>query len=149
MSLNISTFKMPNCNLTDFGMNRHSSRLHSVFTSLDFARTNFPQSLAPNIHPGGLSHSNYVSQWQTDPVRPQAPGSLFVTFYNSEGYDGGILTRLHTWSCEEYGPNFKNCKEGWANLWLLDEAQYGPYTAWPAVQQRDSGWRNTLPPATN
>jgi hypothetical protein len=27
---------------------------------------------------------------------PQAPGSLFVAFYGSQGYDGGILTRLHT-----------------------------------------------------
>jgi hypothetical protein len=25
---------------------------------------------------------------------PQAPGSLFVTFYDSQGYGGGILTRL-------------------------------------------------------
>jgi hypothetical protein len=27
---------------------------------------------------------------------PRALGSLFVAFYNSQGYDGGILTRLHT-----------------------------------------------------
>jgi hypothetical protein len=26
---------------------------------------------------------------------PQAPGSLFVAFYDSHGYGGGILTRLH------------------------------------------------------
>jgi hypothetical protein len=26
---------------------------------------------------------------------PQAPGSLFVAFYDSQGYDGDILTRLH------------------------------------------------------
>jgi hypothetical protein len=26
---------------------------------------------------------------------PQALGSLFVTFYNSQGYGGGIRTRLH------------------------------------------------------
>jgi hypothetical protein len=25
----------------------------------------------------------------------QAPGSLFVAFYDSQGYGGGILTRLH------------------------------------------------------
>jgi hypothetical protein len=27
---------------------------------------------------------------------PQAPDSHFVAFYDSQGYDGGILTRLHT-----------------------------------------------------
>jgi hypothetical protein len=26
----------------------------------------------------------------------QAPGSLFVTFYDSQGYGTGILTSLHT-----------------------------------------------------
>jgi hypothetical protein len=27
---------------------------------------------------------------------PQAPGSLFIASYYSQGYGGGILTRLHT-----------------------------------------------------
>jgi hypothetical protein len=27
---------------------------------------------------------------------PQAPGSIFVSLYVSQGYGGGILTRLHT-----------------------------------------------------
>jgi hypothetical protein len=27
---------------------------------------------------------------------PQVPGSLFVALYDSQGYGGGILTRLHT-----------------------------------------------------
>jgi hypothetical protein len=27
---------------------------------------------------------------------PPEPGSLFVAFYDSQGYGGGILTRLHT-----------------------------------------------------
>jgi MFS superfamily sulfate permease-like transporter len=27
---------------------------------------------------------------------PQTPNSLFVAFYDSQGYDGGILTLLHT-----------------------------------------------------
>jgi hypothetical protein len=27
---------------------------------------------------------------------PQAPGSLFVAFYDSQRYGGGILTCLHT-----------------------------------------------------
>jgi hypothetical protein len=26
---------------------------------------------------------------------PQTTGSLFITFYNSQGYDGGVLTCLH------------------------------------------------------
>jgi hypothetical protein len=29
-------------------------------------------------------------------LHPQAPGSLFVAFYDSQGCGGGILTRLHT-----------------------------------------------------
>jgi hypothetical protein len=33
---------------------------------------------------------------------PQAPGSLFVTFYYWQGYRGGILTRLHTGTTELY-----------------------------------------------
>jgi hypothetical protein len=32
---------------------------------------------------------------------PQALGSLFVTFYDSQGYDGGILSRLHTGKIKE------------------------------------------------
>jgi hypothetical protein len=27
---------------------------------------------------------------------PQATGSLFVVFYDSQGYGGGIVSRLHT-----------------------------------------------------
>jgi hypothetical protein len=34
---------------------------------------------------------------------PQALGSFFVTFYDSQGYGGGILTRLHTGRFSEYG----------------------------------------------
>jgi hypothetical protein len=33
---------------------------------------------------------------------PQAPGSLFVAFYWSQGYGGGILIRLHTRSFKHY-----------------------------------------------
>jgi hypothetical protein len=29
-------------------------------------------------------------------VYSQAPGSLFVAFYDSKGYGGGIVTHLHT-----------------------------------------------------
>jgi hypothetical protein len=38
-----------------------------------------------------MSPSDRVAQ-----IYPQAPGSLFVAFYDSQGYGGGILTRLHT-----------------------------------------------------
>jgi hypothetical protein len=37
-----------------------------------------------------MSPSDRVAQ-----LYPEALGSLFVAFYNSQGYDGGILTRLH------------------------------------------------------
>jgi hypothetical protein len=40
-----------------------------------------------------MSPSDKVAQ-----LYPQAPGSLFDAFYDSHGYDGGILTRLHTGS---------------------------------------------------
>jgi hypothetical protein len=29
-------------------------------------------------------------------LHPQAPDSIFVAFYNSQGYGGGIITHLHT-----------------------------------------------------
>jgi hypothetical protein len=34
-----------------------------------------------------------VTGWPS--YTPQAQGSLFVAFYGSQGYGGGILTRLH------------------------------------------------------
>jgi hypothetical protein len=37
-----------------------------------------------------MSPSNGVAQ-----LYIQAPGSLFFAFYDSQGYGGGILTRLH------------------------------------------------------
>jgi hypothetical protein len=38
-----------------------------------------------------MSPSDMVTQ-----LYPQEPGSLLVAFYDSQGYGGGILTRLHT-----------------------------------------------------
>jgi hypothetical protein len=38
-----------------------------------------------------MSPSDRVAQ-----LCPQAPGSLYVTFYGSKGYGGGILIRLNT-----------------------------------------------------
>jgi hypothetical protein len=46
-----------------------------------------PEDLAPMF----MSPSDRVAQLYT-----QAPGSLFVAFYDSHGYDGGILISLHT-----------------------------------------------------
>jgi hypothetical protein len=34
---------------------------------------------------------------------PQAPDSIFVAFYDSHGYVGGILTRLHMGSNDPSG----------------------------------------------
>jgi hypothetical protein len=41
-----------------------------------------------------MSPSERVGQ-----IRPQAQGSRLVSYYDSQGYGGGILTRLHA----EYG----------------------------------------------
>jgi hypothetical protein len=38
-----------------------------------------------------MSPSDRVAQ-----LYPQAPGSLYVAVYDSQGYGGGTLTRLHT-----------------------------------------------------
>jgi hypothetical protein len=40
------------------------------------------------------------------PVYSQAPGSLFVALYDSQGYGGGILTLLHTGKTSSIGPSF-------------------------------------------
>jgi hypothetical protein len=65
-----------------------------VFTSLYFATTIFftAQGPQPYVQP---------PTWRTPPsyrvahLYPQAQGSLFVTFYDSQGCSGGILTLLH------------------------------------------------------
>jgi hypothetical protein len=46
--------------------------------------------------PGGLDLCIYVLQGQGGPVIPSGTGFLLVVFYDSQGYGGGILTRLHT-----------------------------------------------------
>jgi hypothetical protein len=46
--------------------------------------------------PGGLGPRIYTPQEQGGPVIPQALGSLFVISNGSQGYGGGIRTRLHT-----------------------------------------------------
>jgi hypothetical protein len=66
---------------------------------LEFATIIFLQSkvviLASNLQPGGpvsvfMSPSDRVAQ-----LYLQAPGSLFIAFYDSQDYDGGIQTHLH------------------------------------------------------
>jgi hypothetical protein len=48
-------------------------------------------SLASNPQSGGPGLCIYVPQ-----LYPQAPGFLFIALYDSQGYGGGILTRLFT-----------------------------------------------------
>jgi hypothetical protein len=50
-------------------------------------------SLASNTQPREPGHCIHAPQWQ---LHPQAPGSLFVVSYDSQGYGWVILTRLHT-----------------------------------------------------
>jgi hypothetical protein len=40
--------------------------------------------------------SIYVPSGRVAQLYLQAPGSLFITFCDSQGYGGGILIRLHT-----------------------------------------------------
>jgi hypothetical protein len=78
-----------------------SARFHPVFTSLDFATIFFfyrarLSALCPTLNLEDqvsvfMSPSNKVAQ-----LYPQAPGSLFVAFYVSQGYGGDILTHLRT-----------------------------------------------------
>jgi hypothetical protein len=72
---------------------------HFLFTSLDFTTVIFYRAKSsalrptPNLEDQSLafiSPSNKVAQ-----LYPQALGSLFVAFYDSQGYGGGILTCLH------------------------------------------------------
>jgi hypothetical protein len=41
-----------------------------------------------------MSSSDRVAQ-----LYPQAQNFLFLAFYDSQGYDGGVLNRLHTGNC--------------------------------------------------
>jgi hypothetical protein len=45
---------------------------------------------------GGPGPHNYIPQEQSGSVIPLGTGFPFVTSYDSKGYGGGILTRLHT-----------------------------------------------------
>jgi hypothetical protein len=56
------------------------------------------QGRQPCVQPPNLEDQISVFMSPSDRVvqlYPQAPGSLFVAFYDSRGYGGGILTRPH------------------------------------------------------
>jgi hypothetical protein len=53
-------------------------------------------AVCPTLQPEGPGLCIYVPQWQSGQLYPEAWGYLFVAFYDSQGYGGGILTRLHT-----------------------------------------------------
>jgi hypothetical protein len=76
------------------------ARLHLIFTCFYFATILFYRVRSsalrqtPNLEDQVsvfMSLCDRVAQ-----LYPQAPGSLFVAFYDSQGYGGVILTRLHT-----------------------------------------------------
>jgi hypothetical protein len=69
-----------------------------------------PSDMMAQLYPAGIGRQPCVQSqtWRTRslylclPVTwwpsytPQAPGSLFIALYDSQGYGGGILTRLHS-----------------------------------------------------
>jgi hypothetical protein len=96
---------------------------HPVFTSFDFTTTVFftEQGRQPCVQPPtrrtrSLYLCHPVTGWPS--YTPQAPGSLFISFYDSQGYGGGILTRLHTvlniysakYKCHYYAYNLASCQ---------------------------------------
>jgi hypothetical protein len=75
---------------------------HPVFTSLDFATIIYftEQGCQPCVQlPTWRIRSLYLLCPLSERVaqlHPQAAASLFLTFYDLQGYSGGILTHLHT-----------------------------------------------------
>jgi hypothetical protein len=71
-----------------------SARFDSVFTSSDFATIIFLQSkvtgLVFNPQPGRPGPCINVLSGRVAQLYPQALGSLFVAFHDSQGYYGGI-----------------------------------------------------------
>jgi hypothetical protein len=79
---------------------RRFCQIWTGFYFIGFRNNNFYRARSsalpptPNLEdqvPVFISPSDRVTQ-----LYPQAPGSLFVAFCKSQGYGGGILTRLHT-----------------------------------------------------
>jgi hypothetical protein len=73
---------------------------HPVFTSLDFATIHFfTEQLC--VQSPNLEDQVSVFMFPSDraaQLYPQVPGSLFVAFYDSQGYGVGVLIRHHTGS---------------------------------------------------
>jgi hypothetical protein len=53
-------------------------------------------ALRQTPQPRGPALRIYVTQCRVGQLYPQAPGSIFVAFYDSQGYSGSILNRIHT-----------------------------------------------------
>jgi hypothetical protein len=76
-----------------------SARLHPVFTSFDFVTIFYTARLLALRLTSNLEDQVSVLMPSSDRVAhlyPQARSSLFVAFYDSQGYGGGTLTRLHS-----------------------------------------------------
>jgi hypothetical protein len=58
--------------------------------------------------PGGPGSCIYISQEQGGTVIPPGTGFPFVASYDSKGYSGGILTRLHTDWAQLWYTGYKN-----------------------------------------
>jgi hypothetical protein len=77
-----------------------SAILLSVFTFWGFCNSTFfdrirPSVLCPTPNPEDQVSVFLSSCGKVAQLYPQAPCSLFLTFYNSQGYGGIILIYLH------------------------------------------------------
>jgi hypothetical protein len=95
----IFVFCLDNCGFLDMGLPL-CNLLVQLFLGLDRAATLWSKSRRTHdrilLQPGGpgpllISPRNRVAQ-----LYPRALSSLFVAFYESQGYGRGILTHLHT-----------------------------------------------------
>jgi hypothetical protein len=66
------------------------------FAAIFFFIQSMIVSLASNPQPEGPGICIIIPSDTVAQLYPQAPVSLFAAFYDSQGYGGGILTRLHT-----------------------------------------------------
>jgi hypothetical protein len=83
-----------------------SAILHPDFTTSDFATAVFYRARLSALRPTP-NFEGHVPVFRSPCDRvvqlyPQTPGSLLVAFYDSYGYGGGVLTRLHTGYVDVY-----------------------------------------------